>query len=69
MKEKISEATSFGRPGIRVRVSPIGGTISCEEEEEEDGGVWVIALLWFSFGFTKWESMLSFLNRLQTPLS
>ena len=50
MKERIREATSFGRPGIRVRVPSIGGGDG-EEEEEEEGGeedrIWIIALLSF----------------------
>lgn len=48
MKERIREATSFGRPGIRVRVPSIGGG---DGEEEEEGGeedrIWIIALLSF----------------------
>lgn len=44
----ISAATSFGRPGIRVRLSSISsGAENCKEDEDEDGGS-VIGLLYFS---------------------
>lgn len=49
MEERIREATSFGRPGIRVRVPSIGGGDGGEEEEEggEEDWIWSIALLSF----------------------
>lgn len=74
MKERIREATSFGRPGIRVRVPSIGGGDGGEdeEEEEEEGGeedrIWIIALLSFLLRLRKWASnalFFFFLNGLQ----
>ena len=58
MKERIKPPTSFGRPGIRVRVCSTSGSGDDEiVDEEEDGDwIWVIAISNCLAPRTKWAS-------------